>query len=305
MHFLFLFLDGVGLGADDPRQNPLAAAEMPVLESLLGGKKLLRSSAPFVGPQATLLALDAVLGVDGVPQSATGQAVLVTGRNVPAEIGGHFGPKPNSAIRQILHADNIFKTLTDRGRSAGLLNAYPPGYFEGIESGRRMYSSIPMAVTSGGIALKTEADIYRSSGMSADFTGHSWHEHLGYEDTPVHDPQEAGRLMARIAGEMDFAFFEYWISDYVGHYQDMERALSLLESFDQVLAGLLETWDPQNGLILLTSDHGNMEDLSTRRHTTNTVPGLVIGAPELRRGFTTGLRDLVGVTPAILRFLGL
>ena len=77
-HVLFLFLDGVGLGPDDPESNPLSAAAMPALQGLLGGKKLVRGTAPYVGPRATLLALDATLGVDGLPQSATGQAALVT-----------------------------------------------------------------------------------------------------------------------------------------------------------------------------------------------------------------------------------
>lgn len=301
MHFLFLFLDGVGLGPDDPESNPLASAEMPALTNLLEGRKLVRGSAPFAGPRATLLGLDATLGVAGLPQSATGQAVLVTGRNIPSEIGSHFGPKPNSAITQILQDDNLFKTLRAAGKTAALINAYPPRYFQGIDSGRRIYSSIPMAVTSGGFALKTEADLFAGNGMSVDFTGHSWREHLGYADSPVQDPAESGRTLARIARQTDFAFFEYWISDYVGHHQDMPQALEMLSLFDRVLAGLLEVWDPDTGLILLTSDHGNLEDLSTRRHTSNLVPGLVIGSPELRRDFTTGLHDLTGIVPAILR----
>jgi bisphosphoglycerate-independent phosphoglycerate mutase (AlkP superfamily) len=161
-----------------------------------------------------------------------------------------------------------------------------------------------MAVTSGGFALKTETDLYAGNGMSVDFTGRSWREHLGYADSPVHDPEQSGRLLSAIARQTDFAFFEYWISDYVGHNQDMPQALEMLAGFDRVLAGLIEAWDPHTGLILVSSDHGNLEDLSTRRHTANPVPGLLIGAPELRRGFTVGLHDLTGIVPAVLRFLG-
>ncbi len=304
MNFLFLFLDGVGLGPNNPQTNPLAAAEMPVLQSLLGGRKMLESAAPFQGPHATLLALDPNLGVAGIPQSATGQAVLVTGRNVPAEVGLHFGPKPNREIAHILDDGNIFKTLNEAGRRATLLNAYPPRYFEAIASGKRMYSSIPHAVTAGGIRLKTERDFYSGEGMAADFTGQGWREHLGYKDAPLYEPEQAGQNLGRLAQKYDFAFFEFWISDYIGHYQDMPGAVEMLARFDRVLSGLLDVWDPHTGLIFLTSDHGNMEDLSTKRHTTNPVPGLAIGAPALRRGFTTQLRDLTDVTPAICRFLG-
>jgi bisphosphoglycerate-independent phosphoglycerate mutase (AlkP superfamily) len=97
-------------------------------------------------------------------------------------------------------------------------------------------------------------------------------------------------------------FFEYWLSDYAGHEQDMAAACSLLETFDQVLCGLLEAWDDDQGLILITSDHGNLEDLSTRRHTANPVPALVIGAKAFRQRFIAELHDLTDVTPAILDF---
>ena len=83
----------------------------------------------------------------------------------------------------------------------------------------------------------------------------------------------------------------------------MAAALSLLAAFDAVLGGLLAAWDDEAGIILITSDHGNLEDLSVRGHTTNPVPALVIGAPALRRRFTAGLRDLTDVTPSILRLL--
>jgi bisphosphoglycerate-independent phosphoglycerate mutase (AlkP superfamily) len=65
---------------------------------------------------------------------------------------------------------------------------------------------------------------------------------------------------------------------------------------------MFETWDTEQGLILITSDHGNMEDLSTRHHTTNPVPGLVIGSRSLREKFCVGLRNISQITPAILQF---
>ena len=110
--------------------------------------------------------------------------------------------------------------------------------------------------------------------------------------------------MADLADKFDLSFFEYWLSDYAGHNQDMSAALSMLEVFDQVLAGLLGSWKDEDGLILITSDHGNLEDLSTRRHTPNPVPALVIGEVEARHDFINGLTDITGVTPAILKMIG-
>lgn len=303
MRLLFIFLDGVGLGADDPNNNPFAYTRLPFLESLLGGQRLLASSAPFKGEHASLLALDACLGVPGLPQSATGQAVLLTGLNVPALIGYHYGPKPNEEVARYLRNGSIFNRLDARGQKAVLLNAYPPRYFASIQSGRRLYSAIPLAATSSGISLKTKRDLYAGQALSADFTGQGWREQLGMPDAPLLTPVEAGRRMAELACQVEFSFFEYWVSDYAGHHQDFTAAQSLLNTFDKVMDGLVQAWNSSEGLILVTSDHGNLEDLSTRRHTTNPVPLLLIGAQSLREDFFHGVKDLAGVAPAILDLL--
>ena len=112
---------------------------------------------------------------------------------------------------------------------------------------------------------------------------------------------EAGVHLASLACKYDFAFFEYWLTDYAGHGQKMDDSLRILEQVDAVLGGVLKVWD-DNNLILITSDHGNLEDLSTRRHTLNQVPLLLIGNSKLRRHFE-GITDLTGVFPAILRVI--
>lgn len=302
-HFLFIFLDGVGLGADDPETNPFARVPMPTLEGLLGGHKLLDGIAPFVGEHASLYALDAGLGVDGLPQSATGQAVLLTGTNVPAEIGEHYGPKPNPAVAGHIHNGTLFSRFVAAGRSAALLNAYPPRYFHGVDSGKRLYSSIPLAVTSAGLPLFTKEDLFAGRALSADFTGEGWIEMLGFPEAPVLTPEAAGRQLAALGRAYDFSFFEYWASDYAGHKQDMPWAIRQLTVLDDVLRGLVAAWDDPESLVLITSDHGNMEDLSTRRHTAAHVPGLLIGSREARLAFGSGLHDLADVAPAIWRFV--
>lgn len=313
MKVLFLFLDGIGLGTNDSQVNPFAKVEMPHLQGLLGGSKLvvetlsetslkaLRNTGILETERATLLALDAGLGVDGLPQSATGQATLLTGINVSAEIGYHYGPKPNQEVAAYIRNGNLFSTLSKDGYKSALLNAYPPGYFTGIQSGRRLFSAIPLAVTSARIPLKTLEDLQEGHALSADFTAQGWRERLQLPETPVLTPKQAGERLANLMNDYDLAIFEYWLSDYAGHHQDMQAAQSLLETFDQVLGGLLEAWDDKQGLILITSDHGNMEDLGTRRHTANPVPALLIGDPIFRQDFAADLTDIIGVTPAILK----
>jgi 2,3-bisphosphoglycerate-independent phosphoglycerate mutase len=303
MKILFLFLDGIGLGENDPEKNPFARAKMPHLESLLGGKKLLFESAPYEDELTSLLAVDANLGIKGLPQSATGQAVLLTGINIPAELGYHYGPKPNPEVARYLDGETVFSKVIKAGKKAALLNAYPPRYFDGIDSGKRLYSSIPLALTNAGLPLFTDKDYFEGKALSADFTGDGWHSFLGFPNAPLFDSHTAGIKLAELANGYDFSFFEYWASDYAGHKQAMESAVSQLEIFDGILKGLLETWNIKDDLILLTSDHGNMEDLSTRKHTSAPVPLLLFGGKNVRDEFKKDIIDLTSIAPAISKLL--
>ncbi len=304
-------MDGIGLGVDDSEINPFANVDMPYLQGLLAGNKLLLKTIaanPSNGnrletSRATLLPLDAELGVEGLPQSATGQAALLTGKNISAAIGYHYGPKPNQEVAAYLHNGNLFGSLAELGYRSALLNAYPPGYFSAIESGRRLYSAIPLAVTVAGIPLKTLDDLHIGQALSADFTAQGWRDRLGLPDTPILSPVQAGERLAKLAENYDLALFEYWLSDYAGHGQDMQAAKKLLVTFDQVLGGLLDNWNDQEGIILITSDHGNLEDLSTRRHTANPVPALIIGDQKLREEFSEGLIDITDVANAIVKLV--
>jgi bisphosphoglycerate-independent phosphoglycerate mutase (AlkP superfamily) len=107
--------------------------------------------------------------------------------------------------------------------------------------------------------------------------------------------------LARIAEAYAFSFFEHWITDYVGHRGSLAEGRTVLERLDGVLGGLLEAWDDAAGLIVITSDHGNLEDVSQRHHTLNHVPTLIIG--DVREAFADGLVDLTGFAGAIERYL--
>jgi hypothetical protein len=297
---LFIFLDGVGLGPEDPATNPFATAAIPNFMSLLGGQRPLAGLGRTESDRAVFIPTDAGLGVPGPPQSATGQAAILTGLNVPALIGGHWGPKPNEAVAAIVRRDNIFMRL---GQRSALANAYPPRYFDSILSGRRIYSTVPMAVNAAGLPLFTYDDLRAGRAFSADFTGEGWSTQLGLHDAPVYTPAEAGRRLAGSAFSRAFTFFEHWPTDVLGHRGTLAEAVRALETLDTVLGGLLAAWDEERGLVVITSDHGNIEDMRTRHHTLNRIPTLVIGAA--RQEFAAGLVDLTGFVPAILRVLGI
>lgn len=300
-HILFLFVDGIGLGDDDPAVNPFAAANMPVLTALTGGKRWLRDTGRQVTERAIFIPTSPRLGVAGRPQSGTSQAAILTGRNVPRIVGRHYGPKPDEQTRALLSEDNFFKQVIRAGKKAALIDAYPPGLLASMRRGKTLPSSIQHAAMAAGQTLFAVEDVVARRAITAEWTGHGWRDHLKIMETPVYTPPEAGRLMVEISRHYDFAFQSHWYTDYIGHRGPFEQAVELLEIFDGVMQGVLEAWDDTEGLVIITSDHGNMEVIGDRHHTENDVPTLIIGKG--KEAFAEGLSQLTDFVPRMAKFL--
>lgn len=270
-------MDGVGLGGPDPDVNPFVTAVLPNLTNLLGEGWFLQGNGRITTKRASLIPTDPNLGLPGKPQSATGQAAILTGRNVPALVGEHYGPKPNTAVANVIRQGTLFHEVTAAGGRAALITPYPQGYFDSINSGKRLLSSVPLAATSAGLSLMTADDLRNGRAVSPGFTGQAWQEHLGYDDIPIMTLAEAGARIAAIAQTYHFSFFEHWPSDRSGHRGPLAQAAAHLEMLDGALGGLLDAWDEEHGLLIITSDHGNIEDKSQRQHTRNPVPTILVG----------------------------
>jgi 2,3-bisphosphoglycerate-independent phosphoglycerate mutase len=301
MHILLIFLDGIGLGDDNPSINPFAAARMPTLTALTNGKRWLRGIGRQESERAIFIPTDPRLDVAGRPQSGTGQATILTGLNVPQLIGEHYGPKPNLPVRQIIAQDNIFKQVIAHGQKAAIINAYPLRLHHAIARGKTLRSSIQQALNEAGLPMFEDKHIYSGDALSEDWTGYGWRAHLGYSDTPLYEPREAGIKMVQLSRRYHFSFFSHWMTDVIGHRGPLEDGVRLLELFDSVMAGALDEWNDDEGLMIVTSDHGNMEDVSDRHHTENDVPTLIIGGEKQR--FAEGLQDLSDFVPRMAQLL--
>ena len=105
----------------------------------------------------------------------------------------------------------------------------------------------------------------------------------------------AGQL--RLAAGHDLALFEFFESDEAGHARSMPAAVEALSRLDAFLRAVVRGLGPDDALVV-ASDHGNVEDLSTRNHTLAPVPVLGFGraAGEVER-----VRDLTDLAPLLLR----
>jgi len=298
---IMLFLDGVGLGSADPAANPLAQPAYPTLQRLLDGALPIAATGRLSTAAAELIPTDAQMGVPGRPQSATGQAALLTGVNAPARLGEHYGPRPDARVRAILDEHSLFARLAGQGYAAYFCNGYPDRYLEAIHRGKRLLSAVPYAAQVAGQRLLTPADVAAGVALAADFTNRAWRDELGYQAAPVYTPEGGGAALWRIAQPYDFVFFEHWMTDVLGHGGDLTAAVANFQVFDGFLAGLLDAADLANTLIIVTSDHGNVEDCSHGKHTENPALTLLLGAG--RRAAAPRIAALTDFAPVVEAYL--
>ena len=298
-----IFVDGVGIGRRSPAGNPLFRANLPALRSLLDGELPSTRRSRIASVHAAVVPLDATLGVPGLPQSGTGQAALFTGVNAARLIGKHFGPYPYSTLRPVIAEQNIFRRLADLGARPCFANAFPERFFRYMQEHDARLTVTTRSSLSAGMPLRTAKELVRGEGVSADITGEGWQK-LGHPEIPIIVPAEAGRRLVRLLGRHDFVLFEYWHTDRAGHSRSMEQAVGVLERLDRLLSGVLDTIDFRTTLLLITSDHGNIEDLTVKTHTRNNVPAILAGLHHSgMAGFLTGRprANLTAVVPALLR----
>jgi hypothetical protein len=295
------FLDGVGIGVGDPVVNPFFRAKLPSLRSLFAGELPTLDKQFLQDGSATLIPLDPNLGIEGLPQSGTGQTALFTGVNASQRIGKHFGPYPYSSLRPIIQEKNIFRQLKEADKSVYFANAYPQKFFDYFKDKQTRLTVTTLSCSYCDMPLHRADELEKGRAISADITNAGW-PRMGYSHLLPIKPAEAGRRLARLSTEYDFVLFEYWKTDKAGHSEKMNDAVEALELFDGMLGGILETLDTAETLLLITSDHGNVEDMSTKVHTRNPVPAILFG--HRHNEITERLNqqpDLTNVAPTLIK----
>jgi len=299
---LVVFLDGVGVGDDAAATNPLAIAVTPTLDALLDGRRLVASALPYSGTRASARGLDAVLGVDGLPQSGTGQAALLTGVNAARVFGRHFGPYGPTALRPIIASDSILARARRAGRKVAFATAYP-AHLVAMASAERpplpLRASIVIAALGAGVLTRHEPELIAGDAIASEITHNGWRERLGRTDIPAISAEQAGRNLAAIANAHDLTLFAHYSTDSAGHLRDMDAGIAAWQRVDTFIGGLLPAL-VDDVLVAIVSDHGNLEDVRAQ-HTRN--PALCILSGPGHATLAARLHALTDVAPVLLGVL--
>lgn len=290
MRVLLIFIDGLGIGKREetnPFDNLPEAAPLGIFQDET-------PNLPFGG---ILILTDPRLGVEGRPQSASGQTTILTGVNVPTTLGYHKQGFPNQAMRDILAENSIFLQLEKRGIEPNVFaNAYTPQFFA---SEPRWKSATTVAVEASAMRFLTLADLQAGNALFHDFTNLLLIE-SGF-DIKEYTPERAGKILADVSAKHKFTLYEHFITDKLGHAQNIELARLHLPRLAKFVLSAVENVDLTETTILLISDHGNIEDLSIRQHTLNDVPTLCWGRE--KEFFAQRIKNLADLTPAIIEML--
>jgi hypothetical protein len=296
-----VFIDGFGLGHEDPAQNPFITAKTPFLRKLLSGASLSASNVGngIDGSDFIIRPTDASLGIPGLPQSATGQTTIFTGINASAVVGRHINGFPTYTLRKLIREASLFKAIYERGGKAVFANTFTKEYFESVQEGKWRHSVTTTSALAGNCQLFMPEDLLQRQSIYQDITNEKLRER-GY-DVPVWEPEDAGTILINQAVKNDFTLFEYFQTDHCGHHQDYSLALILLNRLDRFLETVAGSLGKNHLTLLVVSDHGNIEDLSMKTHTLNPVPTIAMGegAMEFKE-----IHSLMDIYPTVIKFLG-
>jgi phosphopentomutase len=128
---------------------------------------------------------------------------------------------------------------------------------------------------SADVKLNSTDDVLKETALTAEIIQNAWREKLGI-NIPKITPTDAANRLLNVVPDYDLVLYEYYLTDKAGHKQSQEDAERVLKPLDEFLLQIIKEKRSQDTLVI-TSDHGNLEDLSTKTHTRNKVPLFVIG----------------------------
>ena len=114
---------------------------------------------------------------------------------------------------------------------------------------------------------------------------------LPFDTRPWMKAAETTDKVLEHLNEYDFVRVNYAGGDMVGHFAELEPTITALEAIDIQLARLAAEVDRLGGVLIVTADHGNAEELVDENgqpktaHTTNLVPFIIYDNTENRKRY--------------------
>ena len=267
----------------------------------------------------------------------------------PTVIGDYEGVKSGDSllianfrsdrVREILEAFLFpkffhFKRLNNKPpfKNALGMNEYSEKlnpYIKSIFKNEIIKDTLGEMISKSGLTQLRLAETEKYPHVTFFFNGGNEKKYLNEERTMIPSPKVATydlkpemsakevekKLTSSIQNQKyDVIIINFANPDMVGHTGDMEATIKAIETIDTSLAKMKKAIDKTNGIILLTADHGNCEEMWDKQnktphtsHTTNKVPLILISSKKNKSFADINLKDgkLSDIAPTILNILNL
>lgn len=257
MSVIIIFVDGVGIGKNDPDKNPCLSTKFKLFSPV--------QNLPNKGVQYSL---DACLNVDGFPQSATGQTTIYTGINAAQYIGKHLFGFPNAALKELLATQSIFIELKSLGYKCKFINAFRPVFFTSPELFKKMRLSVTSEMNrTAKLSFNDLHNIKKGMALYHDYTNKELIK-KGFK-IPLLNAEKASTTLVNQSKIYDLVLYEYFLTDMAGHSKDMNYAISELDKIEELIFRTIEKLEYTKNSLVVCSDHGNLENIDIKSHTLN------------------------------------
>jgi len=209
-----------------------------------------------------------------------------------------------------------FVTLTDFGPDLpGVLSAYPA---------RMLYNTLPDALKGWRQLYISETEKYAhvtyffNGGYNHPLAGERWiaikSPHIrSYKEKPEMSADQLTNYLIKVIkqGEYDFILVNYANPDMVAHTGDLPASIKAVQKIDYCVGRLQSAITEQDGVMIITADHGNIEeliDLKTGQvdtsHSTNPVPFIIFNR-NIPKNIKIKKGILADIAPTILHMLNI
>ncbi|HEY8505858.1 MAG TPA: hypothetical protein VIL46_14835 [Gemmataceae bacterium] len=138
------------------------------------------------------------------------------------------------------------------------------------------------AAREAGVPRRTWADVRRGLALTGTMTheleaAFNW-EAFGEAALPLRTPEETAAILVDLAREHDFTFYKYQLADLVSHTRRVDIARAVFATIESFVGAVLGAIDPAETVVIVTSDHGHLEQVGfTRGHPKSKVPTWYFG----------------------------
>jgi len=287
---ILIFIDGCGVPpAYMPGSSPLYNSLGILNADYIMGKK--SNGFQYLG-------LDAQMQVEGIPQSATGQASIFTGLNTQKIMNGHLVAYPTRPLVNLILKNSLFLKLKQINKNPVFINAYTEDYFRILRQDFGLdamnYQITDTDGFTGNIRIKHRFSVTTIQNLSVNNPFYSISDIESgksvFHDIDGHTLVKKGLLRKKMPMEQvrdaflynidkfDLVLFEYFLTDIYGHRQNYEMVHQSLCMLDDLITMLSIALSGQGVSIITASDHGNIEDLGIPGHTKNKALFIYKGA---------------------------